>query len=274
MSEESNTQSSDSHSEVEGTSSEKADYESTENSADSSSEEEIDSDTTRVYASEVKPYAKEKIYVKGSKLYEMALEKNRNEPVTDEEISELEEILEKEVREGKQPASPLATNPRHAKKLNYLNEVLNEFYENPSKYTHLKSFLRTIGYSIRDPKTVAVSDDNPNMVAATDGESVFIINYDFENVLASFANRYNIDEHYALEMILTHEMVHLAQPKKVLQGKPFPYVAELDVESLLSHYFTQKAFKTGDFNYIKLAEVANTRYLENMINSYTDRDAA
>lgn len=201
----------------------------------------------------------------------LSLKKRRGESVTDNEISELEMILSEKVVEGEIPSSELTRNPHNMKKLNYLNAILEEFYENPEKYSQLKSFLKTKGYTIRDPIEVHIYDDWKEAVARTDAETYIGINTHFEALIAEMAEKSSIPEPYIVEMIIAHELVHMAQPYDVLRAEPQPFPCEIDVEQTLREYFDQKAFTTGDMQYARLSTLTHSRYLENKLMMY-DKD--
>lgn len=201
-----------------------------------------------------------------SKLY-MSVYKGRDEDNYDD--SELEEMLEEAVSRGiisrkTVEESEIAKRPDKARKtLDYLHEILDEYYDHPDKYVSLKTFLAKKGYKLKDPSHEGVFDDNPDAVARTDTVNTLEGHIDLYEKIGEFASDYGLTRSEAEELVLTHELVHLAQPDHIKKGLPRPYVVEIDAELTLTQYFLSKAQEKGERqeSYKKMGEAAYSRAL-------------
>jgi len=181
---------------------------------------------------------------------------------TNEEISDFEDSLEQLVASGKVPESEITSNPNKAiQTLGYLKTILDEYYNNPDKYTSLKNYLQSKGMSLKDPKMIGVYDDNPNAVARTNTENTLEANINFESLVKQMQDSYGLSKEAAEEMVLTHELIHLAQSDKIKRGHPQPYIAEIHAELVLTEYFANKSLNSVDeLEQEKYQSIANATF--------------
>ena len=182
-----------------------------------------------------------------------------------DETSSLNNGLDNLIKDG-YIGSDITNNPSKTKQsLESVTNLLNEFYKNPDKFNNLKNYLSINGLYLREPSQVGVFDNNPDAVARTDTQNVIEVNFNFDKLVKNMMNQYSLRKDEAEELILTHELVHMAQPNKILNANPKPYIAELHVELVLKDYFTNKSLnstnKKESEKYQKMARAVESRAL-------------
>ncbi len=125
--------------------------------------------------------------------------------------------------------------------LEKITYLLNDFYKNPGKFDTLKSYLGSKGMPLREPSFVGVFDNSPSAVARTDSENMLEVNLYFDDLVGKMMSDYSLSKDAAEELVLSHELVHMAQPSEVLSARPSPYIAELHAELVLRDYFLNKS---------------------------------
>jgi len=201
-----------------------------------------------------------------SELY-MSVYRGRDEDNYDD--SELEEMVEEAVSRGiisreEAEESEIVKKPWKAREtLDYLHEILDEYYDHPDKYASLKTFLAGKGYSLKDPTHEGVFDDRPHAIAKTNAINTLEANIDLYEKIRQLASDCRLTHSEAEELVLTHELVHLAQPDHIKRGVPVPYIAEIDAELTLTQYFLGKAREEGgrQESYRRMGEAAYSRAL-------------
>jgi hypothetical protein len=204
----------------------------------------------------------------------MAVYKERGEIPSAEQVNELERKLYEGVKEGRYEKSPITEKPKEAMDtLEYLETILDDYYTNPEKYQDLKTYLSSKGRQLKDPKILGIYDDKDyaEAVARTNTEDSLEVNYHFKDLVTWMAEEHGLSEEEVEELVLTHELVHLAQPGHIKKGMPMPYVAEIDAELVLTQYFADKAMNASNQMKDKYERMAQATY-ERAIMMYTAMD--
>jgi len=214
-------------------------------------------------ADEDEEEAGEGVYTSDSSELYMTVYRGRDE---DPEESDLETILNEAASDGKVSKRDIENSEIYNRKddaeesLNYLHELLDEYYDDPEKYDSLRSFLSKKGYKLKDPVIEGVYDDDKDAVARTDTEESIEGHIDLYDKITSFARRYGLSHKEAEDYVITHELVHLAQPYHVKMAQPFPYMVEIDAELTLTEYFAEKALESKGNKRTSYEKLANAAY--------------
>ncbi len=219
-----------------------------------------------------------KIYqmaVSGNIDYDTMMEMAVKGDIDSEDYSELENVLEQAVQDGRITGSD-ASEFKQA--MVSFTKDMKDFYG--SEYNTFVQYARHHNKNIKNVESKEVTDEIPNAVAYTDTELTIGVNSRYDEMLDEMKGQYgNLDltRESVAKYIIAHELAHTGQSYEDLNREPAPAAAEYDVEKFLSGYFQYRSENTqGEESkqYSGLASIAGHRaeILENAIEQYDSQN--
>src|SRR3989338_1543354 len=173
--------------------------------------------------------------------------------------------LERQLEKAGIPQSARGDIKQNNDSIDYFIQLYSN-YVSSGKHEQFSEWCRKNGYDTpQHPKLYAASEQPSEAVAWTNGNknnTVIGVNKYLESKLREFASNYGLSKEEAIEMVITHELMHNVKNNYVKKnGRRY---TEADCEKQLSRYFLdmiQQAKNPAERQkYWKMAKAANQRY--------------
>jgi hypothetical protein len=147
--------------------------------------------------------------------------------------------LEKIAKEKGLSSSQAHDVRQGAESINYLSELLNEYVASGEKDA-LDAELANNNYrSSKIPPVKVASNQNKNAAAFTDTENIIGANLNLEKAIEQLMHDGGVSRSVAEYILITHELIHTAQPDYVKQNGVA--ITEADAERVLIGMLYKKA---------------------------------